>query len=261
MLPRFHENEVFSACRTLFGPEVNLSLDFLGYLQPGGVKAAFRERAKQNHPDLFAGHAPEVQYRQSELFRQVREAFDLMQAFIKHRDEEQGRCAHRAFSGSRAQAWARPKRPSRRPAGGHFFRDAVPARRLEFGSYLYYRGLISYQSLIDALVWQRRQRPVLGDIARRWSWLSEADILAICRDRGGYGRFGEKAVRLGLLGQAQVQTLLFFQRSRQQKIGRYFIEAGLLSELQIERLAAECHQHNVHVAGFSPTVGRRASAG
>jgi len=68
-------------------------------------------------------------------------------------------------------------------------------------------------------------------------------------------------VRLGLLGQAQVQTLLFFQRSRQQKIGRYFIEAGLLSELQIERLAAECHQHNNRVAGASANGGRRASAG
>jgi len=261
VLPRFHENEVFSACRTLFGSEVHLSLDFLGYLQPGGVKAAFREQAKQNHPDLFASHAPEIQHRQSELFRQVREAFELMQAFIKHRDEEQGQCAHRVFHGARPQTWARPKRPPRRPAAGYFFRGAVPARRLEFGSYLYYRGLISYQSLIDALVWQRRQRPVLGDIARRWSWLSELDILTICRDRGGYGRFGEKAVRLGLLGQGQVQTLLFFQRSRQQKIGRYFIEAGLLSELQIERLAAECHQHNSRVAGASPSGGRRASAG
>jgi len=205
---RFHEKEVFSACRTLFGPEVRLSLDFLGYLQAGGVKAAFREQAKQNHPDLFATHAPDVQNRQAEIFREVREAFDLIKDFLKHRDESFSQGADRIFHPSRPQSWSHPKR-ARKPATEHFYRGIMPLRRLEFGSYLYYRGLVSYQALIDALVWQRRQRPNLGDIACRWNWLSEADILKICRDRGGYGRFGEKAVALACWGMARCRPCSF----------------------------------------------------
>jgi hypothetical protein len=130
---RFHEKEVFSACRTLFGPEVRLSLDFLGYLQAGGVKAAFRERAKQTHPDRFATHAPDVQTRQAEIFREVVEAFDLIKDFLKHRDETFIQSADRVFHPSRPQTWSRPTR-ARKPVTEHVYRGIMPLRRLEFGS-------------------------------------------------------------------------------------------------------------------------------
>ena len=42
--------------------------------------------------------------------------------------------------------------------------------------FAYYQEKISYQDLIDALVWQRRQRPVLGAIASKWGWLSEQQV-------------------------------------------------------------------------------------
>lgn len=58
-------------------------------------------------------------------------------------------------------------------------------------------------------MWQRRQRPNLGDIAQRWGWLDEGAIRYILGFREMGRRFGEKAVGLDLLTQRQLQTLLF----------------------------------------------------
>ena len=49
-MPYVTDAEVFRACRTLFGPELCLSHDFLNYLQPDGVRSAYRKRAKSVHP-------------------------------------------------------------------------------------------------------------------------------------------------------------------------------------------------------------------
>jgi len=41
---------LFSACRVLFGPQVEITLEFLNYLQESGVKDAYRRRARETHP-------------------------------------------------------------------------------------------------------------------------------------------------------------------------------------------------------------------
>ena len=43
--------ELFNACRTIFGSQVNVSTEFLRYLQPVGVKSAYKKRALETHPD------------------------------------------------------------------------------------------------------------------------------------------------------------------------------------------------------------------
>ncbi len=262
MTPPFGEKEVFLACRTLFGPEISLGHGFLGYLQPSGAKSAFRERAKKVHPDLFADQDHGVQKRQSDQFRQIVQAYELIDAFLRHRDAlpvDADACQRPAPNRPGAD---RSEATGDRPPHGNTnaYHGAVPLRYLEFGSFLYYRGQISYSQLIEALVWQRRQRPSIGNIAQRWNWLSPNDIQRICRDRGPYGRFGEKAVRLGLLKEPQVRTLLFFQRSRQQKIGQFFIEQGILSPRQVEALVADLQHHNARVAAGPHAHGRRYGA-
>ena len=52
------EIALLNACRTLFGKEVNLSHEFLYYLQPSGAKTAFRNQAKAHHPDAHASSSP-----------------------------------------------------------------------------------------------------------------------------------------------------------------------------------------------------------
>lgn len=238
------ETELLAACRILFGPGVRLSREFLHYLQPCGAKAAFRKKAKETHPDLGPASDPDDRLRRTETFRELKTANDLICAFLQTRDEA---------------PQPGPFRPDSKPSPGRsytpesFFRGRVPARPLEFGRYLYYRGLIPYPALIEAIAWQRGQRPAIGSIARRWGWLSESDIRQILRHPGFPNRFGSTAVRLGLLKPFQVQTLLFYQRSQQKRIGRFFIERRFLSEHQLNQLLADCQAHNrSHADPVSP---------
>jgi hypothetical protein len=115
---------------------------------------------------------------------------------------------------------------------------------LQIGQYLYYRGKITFGSLISALLWQRKQRPSIGDIAIQWGLLDAEKITRIfnicCRPR----LFGEKAVELGLLTVFQVNTILLYQRSQQDRLGNYFVQNNILSLFELERLARELNVHN-----------------
>lgn len=228
------EPELIAACRALFGSEVEVSHDFLRYLQPSGAKAAYRVMAKKTHPDLQPHAQPE---QRGETFRRVSEAYQLLSRYLLQR--ETGRPS--------------PLPPRTEPvheAGSYLYQGELPQRHLELGRYLFYRGLIPYRMLIEAITWQRRQRPNIGSIARRWNWLSEAAIRTVLQT--GLGRFGEKAVHLGLLNRSQVQQLLLYQRSVQSKFGQFFLERGLFTRYELERLVREQKEHNRKVAARVP---------
>ena len=109
------------------------------------------------------------------------------------------------------------------------------------------KSLLSAVDLEAARACGRGRRPVMCGIARRWGWLTESAACAILSCRGSYGRFGERAVHLGLLSPFQVQTLLRYQRNLQKKLGEYFIEQGLLSAGEVDRLVQEMLAHNARV--------------
>lgn len=238
------ESKVLNACQVLFGAGVKLDREFLVYLQPGGARAAYRKRAKEIHPDLLQRSSPESNRQGAELFRQLVEARELISEFFRQRESGQWRLQHSSLVAA--------VRPSGRPPGtrhsseaaGPHAQERVPAVSLTIGRYCYYRGVVPYAVLLEAVTWQRRQRPLLGEIARRWGWLDETGIRWIATRGNQPGRFGEKAVALGLLAPEQVRALLFYQRAQQKKIGRYFIERGFLSEPEMDRLVAELEEHN-----------------
>jgi hypothetical protein len=72
------------------------------------------------------------------------------------------------------------------------------------------------------------------------------------------GKFGEKAVALGILSAEQVRELLRCQRSSQQRLGQFFIERGFATETEMDRLAREMRLHNAEVfaRGGRPTSPR-----
>jgi len=113
--------------------------------------------------------------------------------------------------------------------------------------YSFYEGKITYQQLIEALVWQRRQRPTLGAIAQKWGWLSEARVTQILGHRGQAVRFGKKAIELGVLKAHQVEALLTYQQSLQQRIGTYFVKQGWLSEDETDQISRQLKKHNHQV--------------
>ena len=137
-----------------------------------------------------------------------------------------------------------PRRPTQTTQNKSF---RIPERTLEFGHYLYHRGLISYVQLINALVWQRQQRPLLGELAVNLGWLKQEDTQQVARHRGPYARFGERAIRLGLLSPGQVKALILHQRTMHKKLGQYFVEKGILSAEEVEHLAVKHGEHNSRI--------------
>jgi hypothetical protein len=255
------ETEVVQACQTLFGADINISTGFLHYMQPSGVKSAYRKKAKENHPDLFAADPLHVQQKQTALFRDILQAYDVLNLFFKQREDGAW-----TQSPNNVRPQQQPAREEKKPASrtqrngdDTFFYGIVPFRILQIGQFLYYRGKISFGSLINALVWQRKQRPSFGEIALRWGWL-DADghdkIMKAC-DRPR--RFGEKAVELGLLSVFQVNAILLYQRSQQGQLGSYFVLNNMLSSEDLEQLVVELKQHNAGVLANTPPKSKQQS--
>jgi hypothetical protein len=259
------ESDVVQACQTLFGKDVDISRDFLSYVQPSGVKSAYRKKAKETHPDLFAADPPPVQQMKTGLFREILRAYDVLNLFFKQREEGAWNSAPRVFrrhrQGREERQTAPPSGTTGASQGGtSYYRGSVPIRTLQIGQYLYYRGKISFEMLINALIWQRKQRPSLGDIALRWGLIDPGGIKQISGSRERPRRFGEKAVEMGLLTLFQVNTILLYQRSQQDRLGKYFILNQNMSTAELERLALELKEHNARVLANSMTAGRNQGA-
>jgi len=240
-MPQITEAEVFRACRTLFGAELNLSRDFLHYLQPAGVRSAYRRQAKVTHPDRFSLSATGTREKQQRLFQDLNQAHETVQKFLKQRE----RVPAASFFRNRSTAsYSQPKRRQDRPYS-KYYRGPLPTRPLQFGLFLYYLGIIPFNAVISAITWQRQQRPVIGEIAKRWGWLSDEQIGKILNYRGrGVHKFGERAEQLELLTPLQVRALLLHQRTRQKQMGSYFIEQGFFKEEMLNQLLNQLAEHN-----------------
>jgi len=234
--------DLFKACESLFGTDIDVSVEFLRYLKPAGVKAAYRKKAMETHPDraiIVAGEPDFLEKR----FKEVNLAYQLLQEFLaapwKYSLTEKGTLYERRQPVRPAARQKTTKRPAEPLYAGR-----MPSRRLLFGQYLYYAGHISLSTLIKAIVWQRLQRPSIGAIAVSWGWLEGRDILDVLRHRRYGEKFGECAFRLGRLSRHQLVQLLDKQKQVQPLIGKYFMEQNILLSTQIFKLIVDMKIHN-----------------
>lgn len=233
------ETEVYRACRTLFGTELQVNRNFLWYLQPSGVRSAYRRQAKAIHPDRFAIAAADIRKKQQHLFQDLNQAHQTIQHFLKLRQ------SNKLIWPATPAAQQRPAAPRARQRNNtNQPLQVLPPYPLQFGLFLTYLGIVSFKDLIAAITRQRRQRPQIGDIAKRWGWLNDHHIRKIIAHRGKPLRFGEKAEHLGLLTPLQVRTLLYHQRTRQQQLGEYFVEQGLFDNDRLHELLSQLAEHN-----------------
>ncbi|MDA3903940.1 MAG: J domain-containing protein [Desulfuromusa sp.] len=233
------DTEVFRACRTLFGSKLQLDRDFLFYLQPAGVRSAYRKRAKTTHPDRFAVSSGDTRTKQHRMFQDLNQAHQTVLTYLKQRNlfsSANFSCSYSTYTPAKQRPQAPPDQQQRR--------GPLPTRPLQFGLFLYYLGVIPFHAMIAVITWQRQQRPALGMIARRWGWLNEGNIQQIIHHRSGFRKFGERAEHLGLLNQRQVRTLLFHQRSQQKQMGQYFVEQGYFNEATLNQLLLQLAEHN-----------------
>jgi len=247
--------DLFNACSVLFGTNVNVSADFLKYLKVPGLKAAYRKKAFETHPDRAMALA-ESPLSLEERFKEVTLAYEQLSAFIespwKHslwnyafqrtaspdstmryrKTHDQGSsgngCRHSRSHGLRE----------------HFWQGNLPKTKLFLGRYLYYSRIISMRSLIEAIVWQKRQRPMVGSIAVQWDWLTQDNIRSILTLRNPGEKFCECALRYGYLSPYQQSILLVRQQMLQPRIGSYFIDQNIVTPQKMEYIVNQLRLHN-----------------
>ena len=97
---------------------------------------------------------------------------------------------------------------------------------------------------MQSIVWQRRQRPRLGDIARSRGWITSGEALAVARRKRIGTPMGKALVQSGLLSSVQVDSLVSEQRRMQSSLGGYFVSRGKLSSAALGGLILRCREHN-----------------
>ncbi len=278
------DQDLFKACRIIFGPDLTFSQEFLQYIQMTGVKSAFRRRAMESHPDRMRCQTDPGNEHPEHTFPAVKDAYETLCAYLQSRDRRNNSahrsglrsscpgtagyhgfgknyrredCANRRSGKSACRernqfrhSVSRKSRPFSADYRGleqrrdRLRRGGPPKRRLLFGHYLYYLGVIDWHSLVKALIWQRRQRYRIGELARRKGWLTSRDVHYILDCSQATRTFGQEARSLGLLTDKQVAYLLCQQKKKQKKIGEYFLEKNLLNRKQLAELLLSFHRHN-----------------
>jgi hypothetical protein len=238
---------IIEAMNVLFGTGKALSALPMARLDPLAIKTAYRRKAFETHPDRAVITGEEVRVLE-DRFRELSAAYDTAMDYLRRGGHVtwalsdspwqgtragHGRAGSFSFSGLDANL-----SPSALYTGG------MPQRRLLLGQYLYYMRVISRPSLGAALVWQKMGRPLIGQIALRWKWLSRDDIRAILSSRVEREKFCDAAERLGYIASYQSLTLLGRQRVIQPKLGQYFIEKGILDAAGVTRAVRELRRHN-----------------
>lgn len=229
-----HSPDLLEACAILFGDEIRESPGFLHTLQVDGVRAAYRQRALETHPD----RALVLGVRERELatrFQVVNQAYTLL---LDHLSGRRPTSPNQTVRPRGGDPFNRPRQPD------HFHAGTIPRRELLTGQYLFYAGQISWRTLLRAVLWQRRQRPRIGQIALNWGLLTRADILTILRAKSLGERFGDVALRQGLITPFEHLALLGRQRQLHRPIGEFFVDCGVLTLPELEALLDAQQRHN-----------------
>jgi hypothetical protein len=126
--------------------------------------------------------------------------------------------------------------------------EDLPRRRLRLAEFLYYTGRVPWSALVDAIAWQRAERPPLGRIAVALGYLTDREVDALLARRRAEGAlgvpFGEYAVRAGHLTSFQRLAALGRQAALHRPIGRYFVEHGFVDPEDLDAIRVRLGRHN-----------------
>ncbi|MDY6830405.1 MAG: J domain-containing protein [Thermodesulfobacteriota bacterium] len=231
--------EVVHACRLLFPAAAVIDACFLETVTKKDLKTAFRKKALKTHPDR-AKALGRSQEELKRLFEETTSAYHTLSLFFS------GRSTRTATVKKEKPASPRPSpgRPARKQTADHFYTGRLPRRELRLGEYLYYSGLISWKTLISAIVWQKNQRPRFGEIARQWNFLTDEEVYRILAGKSWNETFGEYARRVGLLSGYQQMAVTGRQKQLQPMIGKHFINEGLFTPAEVDMMVMRAKQHN-----------------
>jgi hypothetical protein len=160
--------------------------------------------------------------------------------------------ARKVDEAARAEREARSRRVWRasEPDWRHVVKTRpLPRRRIRLAEFLYYSGRISWAAMVEAISWQRQQRPAVGRIAVEFGFLTPVEVMEVIERRRRASAsdvpFGEFALRIGMITQFERLAMVGRQTRLQRPIGQFFVERGLIVEPEFEELRRQIVRHNL----------------
>lgn len=243
MVSTFTSNEsLIDYYNVLFGTYADASYEALKDIEPSKLKAAYRKKVFETHPDRskIVGRDEDIM---NQEFINAATAYEKLISIIEDKNTA-------VFSEKRDLKERRANYYNNKDVvPDHYYKGSIPKRKLLIGQFLYYSGSISWKMMISAIAWQKRQRPLIGQIALSWGMLSSFDIKSILAYRAMEGNYKEKfckyACSKGYINLFERMALLGKQRSLQQPIGEYFTkEEEILPNREIDVLLEKMWIHN-----------------
>jgi hypothetical protein len=137
------------------------------------------------------------------------------------------------------------------PQGG--FRP-ISDRYLFFGQYLHGKGLVTFEDIYKARMFQKRNNLKIGELAMKRGWLTAREIETILViQEETLERFGEIAVRRGYLSNSQLAELLKNQKEEYLFFGEALIKLGLITESKLIESLKEFNRVKMNHAPHAPT--------
>jgi hypothetical protein len=195
------------------------------------LKRAYRQCVMRSHPDRAESLGLPKELLEEE-FKRVNESYQILLEYVRNRENRR--------PGTRFT----PHPPEKSVAGNFYYRGSMPKRPLRFGEFLYYSGNIDWNTFIQAIVWQMRNRPRFGDIAIKLGYMRPEEAVEVMRLRRLRERFGDTAIRLGHISNHQMFIILGRQRFYAKPIGSFFQDNGRLTREALEKKLAEQVRHN-----------------
>jgi hypothetical protein len=230
------------ACHILFGRHIAVSQDFLEQsLKENGVKKAYRKMALITHPDHMAGPTATG----GVSFLEVRDAYERLLLFLRGEARVVPPPQPTRQKPPQRRSGRRKNRQHREPREDNTFQYRwLPERHLRLGEFLYLSGIIPLRVLVESITWQQQSRPRFGEIAIQKGMLSREQLRELVLGRTYPEKLGEAGARLGLLSRADVGSIVDYQRLIQRKIGKFYLDRGLLDAYHLFYHLNRLGKHN-----------------
>lgn len=240
--------EILDACNILFPSNPKICGEFVYFLEQSKLKEVYRKRVFEVHPDR-AHILGLTEHELTEQFKEINTAYNKLNEYIltniqvppkKSPLSENRREAATQYYRNFNRNWSNRRKETPEKT----FKFNIPATELMLGQFLFYHHIITLETLFDAVIWQRKQRPSFGQIAMEWGILTHDDIRVILRKKNYRVKFGEYALQNGYITKFQYMAILGKQRQMQKPLGQYFVEKRILSSGDLEKYVAMQKKHN-----------------
>jgi hypothetical protein len=239
--------ELASACRVIFGPQVRACPDLLAGMSLTQVKRSYRRRALESHPDraTVLGNSTATM---DDQFKALSAAYATLCRHLG-RGESPHRNPRTRPQPRASQSPRRPESCRERRAAEGYWAGSVPDRRLTLGQFLYYTRRICRGDWTLCDAWQQRQRPTFGGLAVAEGYLTAAALNRVVQNKARTERLGETAVRLRRMTPHERDVVLRKQQRLQPPEAQFFVDRGLLSRDEVTEYVRLQQQHNARFGG------------